>query len=401
MSKVQCYVYDISQGMARVLSTSLVGKQVDIIPHTGIVVGGVEYFFGGGICTGTPGNCIPMKPCEIVELGTTSKTAADIQQWIRDNNSNWTQEGYDLLERNCNHFSNALAQFLGCTEVPGRIVNIAQEALSTPQGQQLKVMIEGMEAGIRGQTQGNLNPFGNVGSSTSAAPTSTPVSNLKSDEDNEIPSLDPSLKDITAQTDDMRRDCLKTVHTLAKNALNNPHEDKFKRIKMENPAFMKKVGECPGGTEAMTALGFVPDTVDGTDFWVIQPAAYRTLKDKVAQLGRELDKCPGAKPAPAPAATRAADPASPFPGLNSGGAPPMGGMGGMPGGLPGGLPAGLMNNPQMMAQAQAMMQNPQMMAQAQAMMQNPQMMAQAQAMMNDPNMMAQLQNMMNNGQGPR
>lgn len=42
-------VYDLSQGMAKVLSPSLIGKQIDGIWHTGIVVYGKEYFYSGGI----------------------------------------------------------------------------------------------------------------------------------------------------------------------------------------------------------------------------------------------------------------------------------------------------------------------------------------------------------------
>ena len=48
-SPVKLHVYDLSQGMARTMSMSLVGMQVDYIPHTGITVYGREYFFGGGI----------------------------------------------------------------------------------------------------------------------------------------------------------------------------------------------------------------------------------------------------------------------------------------------------------------------------------------------------------------
>jgi len=76
MSKVRAFVYDISQGMARMMSMSLVGKQIDLIPHTGIVVFGKEYFFGGGpqICL-TPGQSVPIAPSQELDLGETTKTA--------------------------------------------------------------------------------------------------------------------------------------------------------------------------------------------------------------------------------------------------------------------------------------------------------------------------------------
>jgi hypothetical protein len=52
---VELYLYDISNGMARNYSKFLLGKQIDAIYHTGLVVYGVEYYFGGGICQGFPG----------------------------------------------------------------------------------------------------------------------------------------------------------------------------------------------------------------------------------------------------------------------------------------------------------------------------------------------------------
>lgn len=36
------------------MSPMFLGKQIDGIWHTGIVIYGIEYYFGGGICYGTP-----------------------------------------------------------------------------------------------------------------------------------------------------------------------------------------------------------------------------------------------------------------------------------------------------------------------------------------------------------
>ena len=52
--KVSLFLYDISNGMARQFSPMMVGKLVEAIYHSSIVVYGVEFFFGGGICTGVP-----------------------------------------------------------------------------------------------------------------------------------------------------------------------------------------------------------------------------------------------------------------------------------------------------------------------------------------------------------
>jgi hypothetical protein len=58
-SDVVLHLYDLSMGMARAMSMAFIGKQIDCIPHTGIVVYGHEYFYGGGIqvCTASRYYC--------------------------------------------------------------------------------------------------------------------------------------------------------------------------------------------------------------------------------------------------------------------------------------------------------------------------------------------------------
>ena len=54
-TKVQLHLYDLSQGMARVMSAQLLGKHIEGVWHTGIVAFGEEWYFGGGIQRGAPG----------------------------------------------------------------------------------------------------------------------------------------------------------------------------------------------------------------------------------------------------------------------------------------------------------------------------------------------------------
>jgi len=53
-NKVVILLYDISNGMARSLSPMFLGKLIEGIWHTGLVVYGNEYYYGGGVCVGTP-----------------------------------------------------------------------------------------------------------------------------------------------------------------------------------------------------------------------------------------------------------------------------------------------------------------------------------------------------------
>jgi hypothetical protein len=50
MSRIKLNVYDISGGLAKQFSPMIMGKVVEGIWHTGIVLNGIEYYYGGGIC---------------------------------------------------------------------------------------------------------------------------------------------------------------------------------------------------------------------------------------------------------------------------------------------------------------------------------------------------------------
>ena len=54
MFPVKLHVYDLSGGMAKAMSQQLVGKQIDGVWHTGIVVYNKEYYFGGRISYDPP-----------------------------------------------------------------------------------------------------------------------------------------------------------------------------------------------------------------------------------------------------------------------------------------------------------------------------------------------------------
>jgi len=70
--RVLLYIYDLSGGMARSLSPSLIGRQIDGIWHTSIVVFGYEFFYGQGIfVTDRVGRTQYGTPVEIKDMGVT------------------------------------------------------------------------------------------------------------------------------------------------------------------------------------------------------------------------------------------------------------------------------------------------------------------------------------------
>lgn len=70
-SKVQLHVYDLTGGMAKQMSKSFLGIEIEGVWHTGVVVFGKEYFYGGGICWDTPGKTPYGNPFRTIDLGDT------------------------------------------------------------------------------------------------------------------------------------------------------------------------------------------------------------------------------------------------------------------------------------------------------------------------------------------
>lgn len=142
-------------------------QRIDGIWHTGVVIFGIEYFFGGGIqClpygTFSAQNNLPVQ--KLINVGTTNRTRSDLEQYLRSVRHLYSMHTYDLINNNCNNFSDAVVRYLTSETsnvgIPSYIVDLPRIAFSTPGGQMLRPMIEGMQNNIRNQTQGSLDPFG-------------------------------------------------------------------------------------------------------------------------------------------------------------------------------------------------------------------------------------------------
>lgn len=165
MARVELAVYDLSNGMASQLSEAILGQRIDGIWHTGVVVFGREYFFGGGIQNLPVGSFTTsngLRPCQMLHLGDTSKTQTELENYLRSINHQYTQATYDLINHNCNNFSNCVAMFLVNHGIPEHIVDLPRIVFSTPGGMMLRPMIESMQNGIS-QNGGGMDPFGGGG----------------------------------------------------------------------------------------------------------------------------------------------------------------------------------------------------------------------------------------------
>ena len=75
--------------------------QIEAIYHTGIVVGGMEYYFGGGIQAAPVGQSPFGEPMQIMDLGVTHLSAAVRAELLDDLSQRYTAESYSLLSNNC------------------------------------------------------------------------------------------------------------------------------------------------------------------------------------------------------------------------------------------------------------------------------------------------------------
>lgn len=164
-TRVTLHLYDLSQGMARAMSMSMIGKQLDGIWHSGIVVFGTEYFYGGGICAAPAGRAIPHLQYEEIVLGDTRKSQEQLEVFLQSINARFTTATYSLLRHNCNNFADEVSQYLLGHGIPEHIIRLPQEFLTSPMGAVLAPMIQGMEQRMRDEMVGDgrgLNPFAHI-----------------------------------------------------------------------------------------------------------------------------------------------------------------------------------------------------------------------------------------------
>ena len=145
--KVIVYQYDLTNGMVKSLSRSFIGKQIDGIWHTSVCVYGKEYYYGGGICVGEPKKTPYGYPVKELDFGYTNKTHDELKEYLKSINSKFSQNTYDILRHNCNHFTDAALVFLVGKHLPNPILNQHEEILNTPMGQMIRPILENMSKG--------------------------------------------------------------------------------------------------------------------------------------------------------------------------------------------------------------------------------------------------------------
>lgn len=120
--------------MVRVNVYSPSGQQ-HVAYHSGLEIAGTEYVFGGGGATGTSGVSLqrPQVPppgsgwkfYQSVDIAPLEKSREEVQRIVTELKQEFSQGSYDLVSRNCNHFSEALSQRICGKSIPSWVNALA------------------------------------------------------------------------------------------------------------------------------------------------------------------------------------------------------------------------------------------------------------------------------------
>ncbi|KAH9969699.1 PPPDE putative peptidase domain-containing protein [Russula dissimulans] len=143
-SPVKLYVYELSNGMVRAMSMQLVGRQIDGIWHTSVVVFNKEIFYGHGIHITPPGRSHHGQPQQILDMGETALDEQIFEEYLAEMRGHYTADKYHLLDFNCNSFTDDCIGFLTGGSIPPWIKDLPSDFLSTPFGAALRPTIDSM-----------------------------------------------------------------------------------------------------------------------------------------------------------------------------------------------------------------------------------------------------------------
>lgn len=118
--------------------------------------------------------------------------------------------------------------------------------------------------------------------------------------------------------------CVTTLEKILSNIVNNPMEEKYRKVKKQNAAFQRRLGGRPGGEAAMKAAGFITQQDNDEEVYMMQASADawpRLMATKATVSAAVQEATTAASQATAP----------PMMGGGMGGLPGMGGMPAMPG----------------------------------------------------------------------
>ena len=92
---------------------------IKLLRHTGIVVYGKEYYFGGGGVNADPPGTTPYgTPIQKLPLGKTAINQQTFHDFLSEMAHKYTLNSYNIITNNCNNFTDDASQFLTGDPIP-------------------------------------------------------------------------------------------------------------------------------------------------------------------------------------------------------------------------------------------------------------------------------------------
>lgn len=111
--EVLLHLYDLSNGAAQSISPWLIGKKLEGVWHTGVVVYGKEYYYSKDTVYADAGDTSFGKPTRIVHLGYTLWRQDELHEFVTTElKPVFQRDTYDVVCNNCNHFSDRVCMYL-------------------------------------------------------------------------------------------------------------------------------------------------------------------------------------------------------------------------------------------------------------------------------------------------
>lgn len=271
--KVELHVYDLSNGMASQLSPMLLGRTIEAIYHTGVFVYGYEYFYGGGIVCVRPEEIIRLyglKPIRTLALGITKKTQTELNSHLESISKEFNSDNYDLLNNNCNHFSDNIVRFLLGEGIPSYILDLPSEVMRTPFGSMILPMLQKAQKSQAIRSVANvwntngINPSNVINKtaeefsylSTGSSSTGSSRNSHNSGSSKSTSELSKKLDVVSKKYGWQCQGALETLETILFNIINNPNDLRYRSIKSTSNTLKSVLMSIDEGLEILFLIGF-------------------------------------------------------------------------------------------------------------------------------------------------
>jgi len=127
---VTLHIYDLGTHGGMHMLNSVLRRLGSGMVHCGVEIHGLEWSFSGsdGVFYCGPKECEGHTFSDSHAMGITFTTKRELARVIEVLEKKWPVAGYDILHRNCCHFSNALCLMLGVGSIPSWVMSLAEAA---------------------------------------------------------------------------------------------------------------------------------------------------------------------------------------------------------------------------------------------------------------------------------